>query len=845
MNGTAETPPEGPAGDPRVELHGESHDSSMFVQIGTQVIRIGTQIVQPLPPSGLEVRYSLPPDTAAFTGRDDEMRLITTAVTEAASVGRVVAIHAIGGIPGVGKTALAVHVAHLLRDRFPERQLFINLHAHTPGQDPVSPEAALAELLTAAGVDPRYLPEGLESRTALWRDRMANQRALLVLDNVASSAQITRLLPGSKSCLVLVTSRRHLGDLPGVVVPVTLGALSPQEAQTMFLRLVPRAADGLDTAVAELVQLAGYLPLAISLLARVYARHPSWAMDDLIRETRASLLNLAAENDSVAAAFDVSYRYLSQDQQRLFRRLGMHPGLTIDSYAAANLADVSLREAASRLDALHGEGLLLEISYRRYAMHDLIRRYAQDLTKVDRVGERDQALEHLLNYFQYSAAIAETRLARQSRTTPGMMTITSPPTVLPVISDRTQALTWARAERDNLLKCLDHVEHANQHARVVALTATMVTLLRQDGPWDDAIVRHSVAIQAARHIGDRLAEANALNDLGLIRYLTGDYGDAAKTLTQALSIFRGIGDRLGEANVLNDMGAVRQQTGDYQGATEVQREALSIFRDIADLLGQAYALTYLGAGLRLANDYEGAAATLEEALTIFRNIGDRPGEANALNHLGVVGRMTGNYQGAAEALKGALSIFRGLGNRQGQANALNYLGVVQRLIGDNQEAAETLEEALEIDRDIGDRLGQANALNFLGVVRQLTADLQGAADALDEALEIYRDIGDRGGEVEALNWVGALHLVRNDLDHSEEFHRQALELARAIDSSWDEAHALAGLARCALAAGRAADAEAGLRQAYEIFQRIGAAEAIAVTSELNALTDERPTPEER
>jgi hypothetical protein len=269
-------------------MHGESRDASTFTQIGTQII-------QPLPPSGLEVKYSLPPDTAAFTGRDTELHLITATVTDAARAGSVVTIHAIGGMPGVGKTALAVHVAHRLRDRFPGRQLFINLHAHTPGQDPVLPEAALAELLTAAGVDTRYLPEDLAGRAGLWRDRMADQRALLVLDNAASSAQVTPLLPGGEDCLVLVTSRRHLGDLPGVVVPVLLDALPPDQAQKMFLALAPRAGTTPDAAVHELVGLAGCLPLAISLLARVYARHPTWTLADLTRETKASLLTLAAE----------------------------------------------------------------------------------------------------------------------------------------------------------------------------------------------------------------------------------------------------------------------------------------------------------------------------------------------------------------------------------------------------------------------------------------------------------------------------------------------------------------------------------------------------------------------
>jgi hypothetical protein len=521
------------------------------------------QCDQSLPPSSPGVRYSLPPDTAAFTGREEELHRITASVTDAAGAGSVVAIHAIDGMPGVGKTTLAVHAAHALRHRFPDRQLFINLHAHTPGQDPLTPEAALAALLTATGVEARSLPGDLQGRAGLWRDRMAGQRAVLVLDNAAGSDQVTPLLPGDGGCLVLVTSRRYLGDLPGTAIPLLLQVLAPQQAQEMFARLVPRAV-GPDAAVAELVRLAGFLPLAISLLARVYARHPSWSLADLAAETRASMLTLAAEKDSVAAAFEVSYRYLDPGQREFFRRLGLHPGTTIDSYAAAALAGTGLREAARYLDALHDEGLLTEAGYRRYGMHDLIRRYARDHAAADPAPERERALDRLLNYYQHTAALAEARLARRARTSPAPDTPT--PAAAPALAGADQALAWARAERPNLLACLDHATDTGQHARVVALTAVLATLLRQDGPWADALTRHATGVETARRLGDRLGQANALLNLGTVRWLTGDYPGAADALSEALGISRDLGDRLGQASALTDLGVVRWLTADYAEA---------------------------------------------------------------------------------------------------------------------------------------------------------------------------------------------------------------------------------------------------------------------------------------
>jgi len=395
---------------------------------------------------------------------------------------------------------------------------------------------------------------------------------LLVLDNAASSGQVAPLLPGDAECLVLVTSRRHLGDLPGAVTPVLLDVLTSAQAAQMFTRLAPRAA-GSPGEVAEVVQLAGLLPLAISLLARLFARHQSWALADLAAETRASLLTLAAEHESIAAAFEMSYRHLDTARQQMFRLLGLHPGATIEAYAAAALAGASLNEAAGLLDSLHGEGLLTEVGHRRYGMHDLLRCYARDHATAAPADSSQRAVERLLDYYQHTAGAAEALLARQSRARPAT---TAAPAAVPRLPDRERALAWARAERGNLLACLDHATRAGQHARVVALTAALTaavaTLLRQDGPWADAITRHDTAVRAARQLGDQQGEAGAHSDLGTVRRLTADCRGAAAAAEAALAIYRDLNDRQGQSDVLSALGALWRMTGDYPGAAEAAEE---------------------------------------------------------------------------------------------------------------------------------------------------------------------------------------------------------------------------------------------------------------------------------
>jgi tetratricopeptide (TPR) repeat protein/transcriptional regulator with XRE-family HTH domain len=793
----------------------------------------------PAPGGVATAARALPRDIASFTGRQRELAELMAAVTGAVDAGGVVGIHAIGGMAGIGKTAFAVHAAHRLAGRFPAGQIFLPLHGHTPGQRPVDPADALASLLLTAGVAPALIPPGLAARMALWRDRLAGRQLLLIFDDAAGSEQVLPLLPGTGGSLVLVTSRRHLSALDDAAA-ISLDILPAGEAAGLFVRLAGRRGLGADDpGVAEITRLCGYLPLAIGMVARQLRHHPAWTVAGRAAELAAAVDRLelmATENLSVAAAFDLSYAELGPDLQRLFRRLGLHPGPEVDGYAAAALDGTGLAAARRSLEALYDRYLLTEPAAGRYRMHDLIREHARALAdRLDPDQDRELATARLLDYYQHAAARAAALIARQARPGPALPEAVIPDAV-PVLADGEQTLAWARTERASLLACLDHATATGQHARVIALTAALAGLLRSDGPWAEAITRHQTAIQAAQHLGDRLGQAGALNDLGDIRRLTDDYPAANQAQEQALGIYQDLGDRLGQANALSDLALLGLATDNYPAAAQALQQALGIYQDLGDRLGQAHALSDLGLLRLLTSDYPAAAQVLEQALGIYRDLGNRVGQANALNYLGDVRLVTGDYPAAAQVLEQALDIYRDVGDRLDQANALRRLGAVRRMTGDYPAAAQAQEQALAIFHDLGYRRGQANALLYLGAVRRMTGDNPAAAQALEQALGIYRDLGDRGGEVTALNERGTLHRASGELVQAEGCHRQALDLARAIASSWDEANALAGLGRCALAVGHATQAEALLQQALQIFQRIGAAEAPDLRAELDTLT---------
>jgi tetratricopeptide (TPR) repeat protein len=631
----------------------------------------------------------------------------------------------------------------------------------------------------------------------LWRDQVADKPLLLVLDDAASTEQVRPLLPGVGGSLVLVTSRRHLVALEDATA-ISLDSLPPAEAAVLLVRLAGRAGlSPTDPEVQEIIRLCGCLPLAVGMVARQLRHHPVWSLAGRARElaaVRDRLALMETENLSVAAAFDLSYVNLTGNEQRLFRRLGLHPGDDTDSRAAAALDGTDLAVARRSLGGLYDQYLVTEPVHGRFRLHDLLRAHSRALAgRFDLEEDRDAATARLLEFYQITAAAANSRVRKRTR--PGQAADSE----MLSRAGIEQALTWTRIERANLLACIDHAAGVGQRARVVALTAGISGLLQHDGPYADAVVRHAAAIQAAQDLGDWLGQANALIDLATVRLSTGDYPLAEPVAEEALGIYRDHSERLGEADALNTLGNIHYLKCDYQAAA------------------QAY----------------------EEAHSIYRDLGDRLGVADTLNGLGIVSRMTGDYPAAVQAQEEVLRIYRDLDDQLGQANALNFLGNALQMSGNYQAAAQALEEALASYRNLDNRLGMANALNFLGTLRRMTADYSAAAHATDEALAIYRDINDLGGAAMVLNERGTLHRLTGELTLAQACHRQSQELSRQIDSSWDEAHALAGLGRCALAVGDAAQAAALLREALEIFQRIGAAETPELLAELGAIADRR------
>ncbi|MEV7229825.1 tetratricopeptide repeat protein [Polymorphospora sp. NPDC051019] len=748
-------------------------------------------------PGPAPARCTLPADQAVFVGRDKEIEQIVSTVADAARAGEVVSIHAIDGMAGVGKTTLAVHVAHRLKDRFGDRQLFLSLHAYTSGRHPADPADLLADLLAADGVDARFLPPTLDGRAALWRDRMNGRRLLLVLDDAASTNQVLPLLPGTPGCLVLVTSRRILADLPAPV-PIGLDVLSPDEAATMFARLAARDA---GREVAELVHACGHLPLAISIMASLYRRHRSWTIAELRREMRqpaGGLLTLTAEHRTVAAVFDLSYQHLPAGRQRLFRLLGLHPGVEFDGYAVAALAGLPVHEAGLHLDELQRDHLLEESAYRRYRMHDLVRSHAVHLTTAaDPPETRAAATGRLLAYYRDAAALAvsvtDPHERRRRKTTPA----DSP---LPDLPDAGHAGRWLKNELANLLTAAAH-SGPDRPEPAWEMSVLLHRHLRTHGQYQEAESLHQHSLDLARLAGNQEAETDALIDLGYVHRAQGRHELAEEHYGLALRIARRRGDRSGELYAQHGLGHVNWMRGNNERSATHYGRSLAVAAEIGDRGGELAALNGLGHVGMLLGQYEQAENHYRRALRIAGDLGDRSGELQALTGLGVIRLKLGELEQALRHYGEALRIAQDSGNRAGELYALHGLGHVRWLLGQHEPAAGHQTRALRIAQDIGDRTGELQALVGLGHAHLAQCRFAPADECYEQALRKGRELGSANWQFEALQGLGRLRQAMGQPAVALVQHRQALRHATGLGQLPDQARAHDGLAHAYLAIG--------------------------------------------
>ncbi|XVS63910.1 BTAD domain-containing putative transcriptional regulator [Actinosynnema sp. CA-299493] len=785
----------------------------------------------------------LPPDVAGFAGRLPQLSELDEAVSSAA--GSVVVV-AVTGSAGIGKTALAVRWAHRARPVFPDGQLFANLRGYDPA-GPVRPEQVLARFLRALDVAAEQVPEGLDELVALYRSLVADRRFLVVLDNAASAEQVRPLLPGTASCLVVVTSRNELRGLSALdgARPLRLDVLTPEESGGLLRAAMPEA-DPAD--LAELARLCGHLPLALRIAVANAAAHGLGAYLAALRGGD-RVARLAVEDDPQAAvrtAFDLSYRTLDGPAQRVFRLLGVVPGADFDRDAVADLTGAG--DGAGRaLDRLVAANLAQHDGQGRYGLHDLVREYARGLVGEAEAAEgRSRLFRGYLRRVVSASALLyphASHTADEAEVDPGPFT------------DGEAAARWLAAERQNVVAVIaDAAEHGPRELswRLLFGMRVFTWARRHFDGWADAgraasaaarsasdevgqmavglcLAVHAYSVgqtqEAAEHyqrviaLGDRgvwpKGRAIALGGLGSVHHQQGRLVRAARTYRQAHAADRAIGPRRGEAVSLSNLGTALYDCGDLVEARAVLCEALDLLVRAGSPIGQAVVLNVLG-GVKLAEgDPHRSRELRERALGLFRDAGARRGQAAALDNLAVIASHLGDYPAAVEHARESLAVAEETDDNWNVVDALNTLAGVEHRLGEHLTASRRYRVALRAATASGYRLGEVQAL--LGVAAVDPGD-EAAPSTVGRAVALASTMGARMVGARARTVSAAVHRAHGDLAAARSAAESALVTQRQYGYRPDEA-------RTWLLLGGLTGDRASLERALELAEEMGMPEA--------------------
>jgi len=702
---------------------------------------------QALPAARAAVPAQLPADVRGFTGRAGELAALDRTLEPPDGDEPPLTVVLLAGTAGVGKSALAVRWAHRVRESFPDGQLYVNLRGYDTEQ-PVAVGDALAGFLTALGVGSPEIPPGVGERAARYRSELTGRRMLVLLDNASSVEQVRPLLPGSGSCLVLITSR---DALPGMVAingaeRINLDLLPMTDAVALLRRLIGTRVDQEAPVAEALATACARLPIALRIAAELAAARPEVTLAELVEElgdhrVRLDLLDAGDPRADVRAVFSWSYQNLPGDAARMFRLLGVHPGDGVPVEAAAALAGCDAGEARRLLGVLVRASLVHATRGGRYGMHDLLRAYAAELAGAhDPMPARRAALTRLFDHYLAGSVAAMSTLYPQAGAATG---------------DPEAARRWIEAERPNLAAAVTYGAAHGWHRFAVDLAGTLFRYLDAGGPVAEAVTVTAAAVSAAHAVGDREAEARALSDLGRLHRRLGRLDEAAELYRRALGLHADLGEHADEAVALRNLGSVHWRLGDYRQAADHYRRARSHYERLADDAGQADALVQLGRVDARIGDEKPATARLRAALDLLTGRGDLFSEAYVLSLLARLSPDPAGLQRAGTHLERSLAVARTAGDRTAEAYVLTDLGVVCARGGRLTEATGHLGRALVLLRRIGDRASEAEALNDLGQVLRAAGDAAGARTQHDQALILAQEIGDRYEQGRAHDGIAA------------------------------------------------------------------------------------------
>ena len=800
--------------------------------VGGRDVHIHQTIQQP--PAMRTGLFELPPDINDFTNREAAVRTVRRHLERSGGKrSTAVTISAIAGQAGVGKTALATRVAHQLRPRFPDGQLYVNLRG-TEAQR-LKVEDVLTEFLLELGITRSAIPERVDRRAALYRAQLADRRILVVLDNAAEETQVRPLLPGSPGCAALITSRAPLHGLDGTH-PVLLDVMERDQAIQLLGKIAGprRVAEELEAARA-IVELCGYLPLAVRIAGAKLATRPHWSLATLaerLTNEHTRLGELRIRDLEVRASFDLSYRELDEDKRRTFRLLGLLKGPDFTAWAAGALIGREPSEAEELLEGLV-EAQVLEIARQaelqgepRYRFHDLMRVFAREcLWNEEPAAAQETALHHALDAHLDLARRADELLQPASSARAADADPLAPNGSSVAARLAADPAAWLESERVNLIVAVEQAFENGLFPLAWELAGSLAYFFKLRSHWRDWQHTQEIALKAARRAENERATARALRSLGEMGNQRGRFKEAIGRFERALDLFRDLQDPHGEAWTLVGLGDAYLEQGRLTYAETEFEQALCLFQALGHQRGEGWALAGLGILRRVQGRFQEAQDHLERALTILQRVGDRLGKVNSLHNLGLMYRDKGQFDEALVWFERARLVFQQLGDHQGQTYVLLNVAYVYRDQGRLDEARACLEDCLAGFRQLGDKTGVAWTLFDLGNINQAQGRPDEAIDCFNRSQALFRSLADRRGQARALVGLGDVAREQGLIKEAVASLSRALPVLREFGSAVELAKALSSYGWARAADGDRAAATDAWKEALTIFRQVDASEA--------------------
>ncbi|WP_073494781.1 AfsR/SARP family transcriptional regulator [Actinacidiphila paucisporea] len=777
------------------------------------------------------------PSQPPLIGRYDELRALTDSFATAAD-GPVVALESVSGMGGIGKTAVAVHTAARLADRYPDSQLYLDLRAHSALQDPLTPAEALTALLRALGTPSANIPVDVDELAGLWRSMLARRRAVIVLDDVVDAAQVRPLLPQDTASLVILTSRRHITGLPAARC-VRLDVLPRPDAIALFRRFAGEDRTRDLAAVGRVVDLLGGLPLALELIASRFQARGVWTLatlqDRLARPGRLNEIHDTADRD-LTRIFDLSYRTLTKAQRQAFRRLSLHPGPDVTVPVAAAILNTSPDAAERVVEGLLAYALLRETVPDRCTYHDLLHEYAHHLvTTEDDEHLRGQIALRLITFYVEAVDRAD-RLAYPRRLR-GAVGAANYPVRIPTWADAEAAATWLTSERENILS-VERFAVAQGHPDLAARLAFGVAgFLNAECYWQHTVDVLQRAVAHWSEHGEPPDLCRALLGLSDALANTGQYEGAADAGRRAQDIARATGDTAAEAEALRTVGALQWHRGEHLLALDHFQRAFTLKAETGDVFFLSRLHNNIGVARLHLGENDLALEHFQKARAGFVETADERWAASALVNIGEWSWRTGDLDAARDAFEEAIARLGNSGHRHEQAIAQGSLADVLTEMGDSERSLELCRAALLVFRSLADRKSQADTLISMGVAHAKHGEPAEAVACLTEALQVARDIGAAHQVAEALRGLGRIEFDAGRLDAAAEHLSAAVATATRIRDLDEVVEAQILLAEVHLASGAPRTAHTLLRRAFEAAQAQEHRESAAIRRRLAEIED--------